>query len=132
MKGIVSLNFLVTGLAVLILVASFNQAKETKNEQPLANLDKIMRQANGVKLDSVMDPKLTSNVTNTLNEMAMNLRKMFMENRRLSSQVQDVLQRMQNATGVNVTNSMNNLQQQATSMNASNINLNNLIPRMQT
>lgn len=73
-----------------------------------------------------MDNKLIGNVTNTLNDMAMNLRKMFAENRRLSSQVQDVIQRVQNVTGV-TNNTMKAIQQQAlTNGNQANYSLNNL------
>lgn len=123
-------------LLALLITCQCIEAKENSNnqqqEQPLANLDKVIRQANGIKIDSLMDSKLASNVTNTLNEMAMNLRKMFMENRRLSSQVQDVIKRMQNATGVNATSTVNSFQQQATNLSSlSNLNLNNVVSRYQ-
>lgn len=81
-------------------------------QQPLANFDKIMQQVNGVKLDGIVDGRMTSNVTNALNEMTLNLRKMVAENRRLQAQMQELLNRVQNATGVNAT-AVNNLQQQA-------------------
>lgn len=126
-------------LMLLLTVFHYTTAKENTNNQPqpLENLDKVIRQANGMKFDSMMDSKLASNVSTTLNEMAMNLRKMFMENRRLSSQVQDVLKRMQNATGVNATSAINNFQQQTnlTSLNnlsnLSNTNLSSVLSRFQ-
>lgn len=123
-------------LLVLLVTCHQAEAKENSNnqqqEQPLANLDKVIRQANGIKIDPLMDSKLASNVTNTLNDMAMNLRKMFMENRRLSSQVQDVIKRMQNATGVNATSTVNSFQQQATNLTSlNNLNLNNVVSRFQ-
>lgn len=130
---------LTESLLILLLVTSSeqSQAKESPGvqQQPLAQLDKVIRQANGIKVDSIVDSKLASNVTNTLNEMALNLRKMFMENKRLSNQVQDVLQRMQNATGVNATSTINGLQQQASNMssmsNLNNLNVNNMMARFQ-
>lgn len=117
--------------AALIASSAECYAKETNQNagnQPLANVDKIMKQANNMRMDSLVDSKLASNMTNTLNDMAMNLRKMFMENRRLSSQIQEVMSRVQNATGVNATSAMNNLQQQASNMtNMTNLqNLPNL------
>lgn len=132
----------ISEILLLLVFFSSNQsdvgAKEatSSNQQPLSQLDKILKQTNNIRVDSVMDSKLTSNVTQTLNEMAMNLRKMFMENRRLSNQVQDVLQRMQNATGVNATNTINSLQQQTPNVTSltnqlNNINLNNLTSRFQ-
>lgn len=122
-------------LLVLLTTCQNVRAKENTNnqqqQQPLASLDKVVRQANGIRLDSLMDNKLASNVSITLNEMAMSLRKMFMENRRLSSQVQDVLLRVQNATGVNATSTINNLQ--ATNISSlSDMNLNKAISRFQT
>lgn len=118
-------------ILVFVLVAStIVQAKEPQNNangnnQPLAGLDRMLKQANGVKVDAIVDNKLASNVTNALNDMAMNLRKMFAENRRLNQQVQELVTRVQNATGVNATNTFGNLQQQASNFSnlANNLNL---------
>lgn len=104
---------------LLLLIASSHDieakeaASQTAGQQPLGQLEKVLKQTNGIKMDAIMDQKLASNVTNALNEMALNLRKMFVENRRLTSQVQDVLQRLQNTTGVNATSTFNTIQQQA-------------------
>lgn len=128
----------VTELLLLLTLLTSNHADvEAKGPsttpQPLASLDKMLSQVNGVKVDAIMDPKVTSNVTNLLNEMAMNMRKVLFENRRISSQVQDVLHRVQNATGVNATTAINNMQQPLA--NASNLtnmnNLNNVLSRFQ-
>lgn len=78
-------------------------------QQPLANLDKVLKQASEVKVDAIADPKLTANLTNMFSEMANNMRKMLMENKRLQVQVQETLARVQNTTGFNATA----LQQQA-------------------
>lgn len=124
-------------LLVLLLAGKTDCSPATgDNSAPLANMDKVMKVASNVKFDSITDPKLASNVTNALNEMANNLRKMFMENRRLSAQVQDVLQRVQNATnstGTNATATVANIQKQANQNmpNMTNLNLNNLMPRFQ-
>lgn len=125
---------IVTVVLVLLCCNQVSQAKEAANKNsnqgqqqaPLGNLDNMLKQANGVKVDAIMDSKMASNVTNALNDMAMNLRKMFMENRRLSNQVQEVLQRVQNATGVNATNAIGNAQQQAANFSSGNLNLTNL------
>lgn len=109
-----------------------NGPQQPQQQQPLAALDKILKQANGVRVDAIVDNKLASNVTNALNEMALNLRKLFMENRRLTSQVQEVIQQVQNVTGVNATSAIKTMQQQTANMstfNTSNINLGNLMPR---
>lgn len=127
-----------TSVLLLVLLSSDLSASAKDANQggnpPLGNLDKVMQQANGMKFDAITDSKLASNVTNALNEMAMNLRRMFAENRRLTAQVQDVLQRVQNVTGVNATTTVGSLQQQASNMsNLSNMggNLNNFMSRFQ-
>lgn len=124
--------------AVLIGSLQVNQAKEagSQSNQPLGALDKVLKQASTIRMDSVVDNKLASNMTNTLNEMAMNLRKMFMENRRLSSQVQEVMTRVQNVSGINATNTISNLQQQAPNITslanmANSMNLTNTLARFQ-
>lgn len=101
-------------------------------QQPLANLDKILRQANGVQMDAIMDNRLAANVSNALNDMALNLRKLFTENRKLSMQVQDVLNRVQNATGVNATKTLSNLQQANVTSLSNQLNLGNVVARMQS
>lgn len=138
--GKYSIFLSISELILLLVFFTSNQpninAKEAGNQQPLSQLDKILKQTNNVRVDSVVDSKLASNVTQTLNEMAMNLRKMFMENRRLSNQVQDVLQRMQNVTGVNATNTISSIQQQAPNVTSltnqlNNINLSSVASRFQ-
>lgn len=130
----------ISEILLLLVFFTSNQsnagAKEATNQQPLSQLDKILKQTNSGRVDSVVDSKLASNVTQTLNEMAMNLRKMFMENRRLSNQVQDVLQRMQNVTGVNATNTISSVQQQNLNVTSltnqlSNVNLSSVASRFQ-
>lgn len=122
----------------LLLIASIIQASSgakegaSNQQQPLANLDKVLRQTNGVQIDAIVDNKIASNMTTMLSDMASNLRKMFMENRRLSMQVQDVLNRVQNATGVNATKALSSIQQQGTNAtNLGNLNLGNVVSRMQ-
>jgi len=89
--------------------ANNNQAQ---NQQPLAGLDRILGQAQSFRMDSLpmIDTRVASNVTNVLNDMALNLRKIVMENQRLSTQVQELLNRVQNSTGFNATNTLGNLQ----------------------
>lgn len=97
-----SVTLQVVFLTTSLLIVGYAWTKETQPQaQPLAGLDKMLKQANGVKLDAIIDNKLASNVTNALNDMAQNLRKMFIENRRLTMQVQELVNRVQNATGVN-------------------------------
>lgn len=146
--SIVNQLSLTSALLTLLLVSSSlrrdvdakeagnRQQTNNNNNQPLANLDKVLKQANGIKVDAIMDPKLASNVTNALNEMAINLRKMLTENRRLSSQIQEVVQRVGNATGVNATTAMNGMQQQTSNLtglvNTANLNsLTSLMSRFQ-
>ena len=130
-----SIYFIAVILSCALIATTLIQAKETQqNNQPLAGLDRMLKQANGVKVDAIVDNKLATNVTNALNEMAMNLRKMFAENRRLNQQVQELVNRVQNATGVNATNTFGNLQQQASNFSnmANNLNLQSmstLMPR---
>lgn len=114
------------------LVCVAKESTGNSQQQPLANLDKILRQTNGVQIDAIMDNKLATNVTNALSDMASNLRKMFAENRRLSVQVQDVLNRVQNATGVNATKTISSLQQANVTSLSSQLNLGNLVSRMQS
>ena len=139
-------SFVLLKAALLLLCLTLNSIESAKglpqtgsgnSQQPLSNLDKIVRQTNGLRIDSILDNKMASNVTSTLNEMAMNLRKMILENRRLSSQVQEVLVRVQNVTGLNATSAVSNLQQQASSVpNISNpmgqFNVSSLMSRSQT
>jgi hypothetical protein len=124
-------------LVLVLVVTAANQGKESQNNannQPLSGLDKMLRQANGLKIDAIVDNKIASNVTNALTEMANNLRKMMMENRRLNQQVQELVIRFQNVTGANATSSLGNLQQQASNFSnlANNLNMRNmsaLMPR---
>ena len=110
--------FLLAGALLSSVDLAWTKEAQGANQQvqPLANLDKMLRQANGVKVDAIVDNKLASNVTNALNDMAQNLRKMFVENRRLTMQVQDLIGRVQNVTGVNATNALGTIQQQAANM----------------
>lgn len=119
-------------LLYLIFACNWQVDAKESNQQPLGNLDKVLQQVNGTQMtETLMDAKLASNMTNALNEMAMNLRKMFAENRRLTVQVQDVIQRVQNATGVNSTTALGKANQQAL-LNLSNPNsINNLLSRFQ-
>lgn len=103
-----------------VVMSKESQVANQQQAQPLANFDKILKQASGVKVDAIVDNKLASNVTNALNDMAQNLRKMLVENRRLSMQVQDLMSRVQNVTGVNATNTISAIQQQATNMSSVN------------
>ena len=123
------------------LFSSANSQTEAKDEnkqpssnnQPLANLDKVLRQTNNVANEALANTKLVSNMTNALNDMAAKLRKMFAENRRLNTQIQSLVTRVQNSTGLNTTTtSLNNtIQQQAANLSslAKSINMTNLIPR---
>lgn len=134
---------LIIEVILIITLASRGtiSAKESNNpkqqqQQPLANVDKIIRQASGNlgQLDSVIDPKAVSNMTNVLNEMAANLRKMFSENKKIQQQMQEVLNRVSNTTGINATNAMTTMQQQAANipMNLTSIgSFSNLLPRFQ-
>ena len=123
-------------LSIAMIAIANIQAREAQNNannnQPLAGLDRMLKQANGVKVDAMVDNKLAANVTNALSEMALNLRKMFVENRRLSQQVQELINRVQNATGVNATNTIANMQQQASNFSglANNLNLRSLSTMM--
>lgn len=110
--------FLVTSalLSFVDLVLTREASGANQQVQPLANLDKVLKQASGVKVDAIVDNKLAANVTNALNDMAQNLRKMFVENKRLTMQVQDLMGRVQNVTGVNSTNALGAIQQQAANM----------------
>jgi len=132
------INKMMTRIALMFILLAItknlvNAKDSSSDQQPLTNLDGVLKQANGLKVDSIVDGKLASNVTNTLNEMALNLRKMFVENRRLSSQVQDVLQRMQNVTGINATNTISKIQQQASNVSSlNNVNLNGIVSRFQS
>lgn len=94
-----------------------------QRQQPLANLDKVIKQASEVKMDAITDPKLTSNLTSVFNEMANNMRKMFMENKRLQMQVQETLVKVQNATGINATT----IQSQMTNQTDARVRFNNLL-----
>lgn len=125
-------------LVLVSLGAQMEAAKEAANQnQPLANMDKVLKQVSNVRMDSVVDNRLASNMTSTLNEMAMNLRKMFMENRRLSGQIQEVMTRVQNVSGINATSTISNLQQQAPNISsltnmANNMNLSSTLARFQS
>lgn len=146
MKRIIKMKYLsclVVAWAALIFVYLNNSgqalAKRDTNQtgngpqQPLANLDKILSQFSGAKVDPIVDNKLAANVTNVLNEMATSLSKMFMENRRLTSQLEETMRRVQNATGMNATNAIGSIQQQMANMSSlgANINLSTLVPRFQ-
>lgn len=120
-----------TGLLGLIVVLSIlsqtsgskdkSTARETANEnQPLTNLDKILRQTNNsIRVDNLMDNKLVSNLTNILNEMSQTMSKMIIENKRLTSQIQEVVNRVQNTTGTNAPITLGKLQQQAPNITSS-------------
>lgn len=131
-KFLINLTISEALLLVLYLTGNLNEisAKENQsaNNDQLSNLSQLLKQTNGVKVDALMDNKLLSNVSSTLNDMAANLRKMFAENRRLSSQVQDVLQRVQNVTAVN-NNTLKAFQQQAANSSLGGFNLTNIMPR---
>lgn len=117
-------------VSVCLLFAYFQnvstvQAKDSKTgsvnqaagqQQPLAGFDKILGQASVVRMDTFTDNRMTSNLTNALNEMALNLRKIVVENRRLNTQVQELMSRVQNSTGINATSTIGNLQQQAANL----------------
>lgn len=123
-------------VAAATVLAKEAQNNANNNNQPLSGLDRMLKQANGVKVDAIVDNKLAQNVTNALNEMAMNLRKMISENRRLNQQVQELVNRVQNATGVNATSTFGNLQQQASNFSnmANSLNLQSMstmLPRFQ-
>lgn len=122
-----------------IFFISFVWSKEAQGTnqqvQPLAGLDKMLKQANGVKLDAIVDNKLATNVTSALNDMAQNLGKIFIENRRLNMQVQDLISRVQNATGINAASTLGAIRQQATNMSSihglgGNANLSSLMQRL--
>lgn len=106
------------------------QSKDNRN-QPLSNLNHLLKQNNNIKLDTIVNDKMVSNMTIAFNEMALNFGKMLGENKRLSNQIQEVVQRVQNVTGVNANSTIKNIQQQANNSNMSlaSFNLNNLIPR---
>ena len=127
------ISLLASLLAVSVLLVEIVKTDEVRagNQQPLAELDKMLKQANGVKVDAIVDNKLASNVTKVLNDMATNLRKMFVENRRLNVQVQDLFSRVQNATGVNATNTFGSIQQQASNISAltGHMNVSSLMQR---
>lgn len=132
----------IAALSIMILTALAScdsYAKPETNNQPLANIDKLIRQANGtVKLDNLLDPKLAANITSVFNEISLNLNKMMVENKRLSSQIQEVVQRVQNSTNLNATAAfVNKVQQQYPNtpsfnpMNTSLTNINDMIPKIQ-
>lgn len=114
----------------LLVEAKDNRAQSNDNKnQPLGNLDKLLRQSNApMRIDNLMDNKLATNITNMLSEMALNMNKMVLENKRLTSQLQEVITRVQNSTGINGTNAITKLQQQAPNITTSlnDISLNNL------
>lgn len=98
------------------------QSKDSRS-QPLSSLDKIMKH-------NTIDEKTVSNMTFALNEMALNLGKMLSENKRMTSQLQEVMQRVQNVTGVNTNSTIKNLQQaDMANISLASLNLLNLIPR---
>lgn len=110
-----------------------NSKQQQQQQQPLAGVDKMFRQVNGNL--SQFDSVAMSNMTNVLNEMAANLRKMFSENKKIQQQMQEVLNRVSNNTGINATNAMTNIQQQAANvpMNITSVgSFSNLLPRLQT
>lgn len=127
----VSLKLVVLGLVVLLADTSSSAKESNNNNQPLAGLEKVLKQVSSVKAESIVDNKMANNVTSTLNEMAMNLRRMFVENRRLNQQVQELVTRVQNTTGLNATSTIGSLQQQTPNLSSlsnslGNMNMNSL------
>lgn len=102
------------------LTMGFLKDGNANSNQPMSNLDKLIRQSSAqVKLDNLLDSKLTSNLSSVLNEVAMSINKMVLENRRLTAQVQEVMARVQNTTGINGTTTMVRIQQQTPNMTKS-------------
>lgn len=132
---------LIVEVILIITLASRGiiSAKESNNskqqqQQPLASVDKMIRQASGNlgQVNAAIDEKTVNNMTSVLNEMAANLRKMFMENKKMQQQMQEVLTRVSNGTGINATSVMTTMQQQAANapMNLTSISsISNLLPR---
>lgn len=124
------MNFVIK---IVLLVASASSALAywagpASTAAPLANLDKLLRQTNSqIRIENLMDSKMANNITSVLNDMVMSMNKMVLENKRLSSQVQEVLNRVQNSTGINGTTTLTKLQQQGPSMtsNLNDLGLNN-------
>lgn len=112
-------------LSLVLLVSSLSSAiaywaGPTSTAAPLGNLDKFLRQTNSqIRVENLMDSKMANNITSVLNDMVMSMNKMVLENKRLSTQVQEVLGRVQNSTGLNGTTTLSKLQQQSPSMTAS-------------
>lgn len=123
--------YLSSGIRSQTEAAAPPQKDNQKKNEPLSNVNEALKQASSIKVDQVMGEKMMANMSIVLNEMAANLRKMFAENKRLNNQVQEVLQRVQNVTGVNATSTIKNLQQQSTANMTylNSLNLSTLMPR---
>ena len=115
---------LVALIASGLLVRAATKPGSDNRNQPLGNFDKMLRQSNiSTRVEGLMDNKLATNTTNLLSEMTLNMNKIILENKRLSSQLQEVVNRVQNTTGISPSVTVNRLQQQAPNMTA---NLNEL------
>lgn len=105
-----------------------------QNQQPLANIDKLLRQNNGLRLDSFTDGPMASSLSKAFTESLSGFRRIF-EDKKVVAQFQENVQRVQNTTGVNATNLITNLQKQASSSNltnlTNNVNLTNIASRLQ-
>lgn len=125
MNQIKSFHYLLAIISTVLLISnSLEGAKEKQanKDQPLSNLDNLLRQQNApMRIENLVDSKMANNITNVLNEMAFSMNKMILENKRLSSQLQDVLNRVQNSTGVNAPAAIARFQQQAPNI-TSNLN----------
>lgn len=117
MRSFIKISF---SIAVVLYVAAIYSAlallKETSTSAPLSNLDKILKQTNSqIRVDNLMDSKMANNITSVLNDLMMSINKVVLENKRLSSQVQEVLTRVQNTTGIDSA-TLGKIRQQAPNM----------------
>lgn len=125
---------LITEVVLVITLASRGilSAKDAKDQrqQPLSNADAMLREVNQSGLRGV-NQKALANMTDLLNDMAANMRKMFSENKKMQQQMQEVLARVSNATGVNATGVAASVQERAANvpMNLTTVNgLGSLLP----
>lgn len=122
---------LITEVILVITLASRGIASSKDQNQPLSNAEKMLRDMNLTRVMS--DPKEVNNMTNMLSDMAANMRKMFAENKKMQQQMQEILTRVSNTTGINATGMASTVQQRTESvpLNLTSItgSLSNMLPK---
>ena len=69
-------------------------------DQMLGQVTNITAQANSAAKNNLVDKQTTANMSNALNELVANMRKVLADNKKLQSQLQEATQRVSNVTGV--------------------------------